>query len=333
MKNQNFFFNFQSQADAPSASYHPHCLVPTNSYYLPPSSQFSQDKKYNFYQNPLPYNNFFPQTQIEYPHKTQNLNPQFPKFSTPQSRYAPHFRPNIITAKTDCNINKEDLKLWVERRKKNYPKQSKKDSKEEKNFQKDETEELVAPKLSQLEIKLRKKIKIMNSQFDKKGKIKEKYFHDLQNFVFEKNLQADQTNKISQKNAQIDPKAGPILENPEKNHLDKKNKKFKKKNKLKLQTNEKTIEKLIRENENTNEENYINDIIENIKLQQSEQNKEWESLLDFKGNSSAHHYKINNLTRSLILDEIYKEKTFILQGLHFLAQENHLDKEDEKIMD
>lgn len=322
MKNQKFW-SYSNQNDATYASCHPH-FSPANSYYFPHHSYFPQENQVNLHKITFFQNDFAPQTQNEYPYKTQNFRPPLSKFTTPHSRYAP-LQTSMINTNSDSDINKEDIKLWVERRKNNYPRQSKKLIKEDEKLKNDEIEE-ISPKLSQLEIKLRKKLKIMTSHFDKKGKIKEKYWHDLQNFIYEKDFLREQSKKISQKNHEID-----LQESPDKRNLDnKKNKKFMKKKKFKLQNSEKTIENLIKENETSKEVSYKDEIIENIKLQQSDQQKELESLLDLKGNYFSHHYKINNLTRSLVLDEIYKEKTFILQGLHFLAQENIMEDKEEK---
>ena len=435
----------------PPNSYPP---FPNNSPYQPsyPNNYRNNQTPSNYYPNqpqshhPFQYNNRNPhynnnsnnyqkQNFNRNNQKNNNFNNSSNNFSRNPHLNVENYKPSMLKSEVPV-ISKEEIKLWVERRKKNYP------CKRiiEKN------EEDTSPKLSQLETKLRKKLKIINSQFDRKSRIKEKYWNDLKYFMYENNVKSikeyDKTTKGKRKREDdgkfgkefedfkekideieknqdfINNDKGRNFQRNRKNHekydknidrnekfrkndenfeninkkeensektenlenlennenlektdenFEKNNENFQKnqsektekfneinenhenglfhhikshKNSRKSQKNEKYIAKLQEKFQNdkkigdlepipseSEDCERIDEIVNRIKSRQIEEDIELKAYLDYKTNSAQHRYQLNSLTTNLVLDEIYKERSIIMQCFRYIIEEDFFMKE------
>ena len=301
------------------------------------------------------YNNPYPNPHQFMPPRNRNTRP-FPnnngqQFKNQNNRHFPK-KPY------ESMENKEEIKLWVERRKKNYP-----GAKNIEETKRKEEEGIVSPKMSQLETKLRKKIKILNSQFDRTARIKEKYWNDLKYFLYDKGN--NNSTNIKQKQGKNDEKheitaekyeehpeeLGEILENTletnerhENNwnthdgnngHINDMNQqrtiKNQDKNTRKQRKQQKFLEKMQEKIKNKEqcigdlepiEDDKLDEIISNIKARQEEDSHDLQSFLESKTNSAQHRYRLNTLTTNLVLDEIFKERSIILQCFRYIVKED-----------
>jgi len=209
MNNQYNQYNYYPQGPQPP-------------FYNPNHANFNNNMNNGYYnqQNPYPQTQFYNNNQRNYQnqgnfqqkasnfnnfHNSNNNFNGFNQFHNQNNKNNGLYQKNRpfgnrkferkAEEKCENKENKEEIKLWVERRKKNYPGQK---NEEKKAFElkiKEEGGEITNPKLSQLETKLRKKIKILNSQCDRKSRIKEKYWNDLKYFMYDKGNNANNNSR------------------------------------------------------------------------------------------------------------------------------------------
>lgn len=362
--NNNHINPFNQKNPYPNYQGFQNNFPPNNPNYLPNYNQ-NMHFQYNNNQNPYiqhqnrmppPNYNRYNNVQNNQNHYNQNRNNFHPSMQRNQQQYYNNNSTNNRNYKDNQNKitkkpeeilqNKEEIKLWVQNRKRNYPSKQNEERKARENISKEEGGDVVSPKLSQLETKLRKKIKILNSQFDNKSRIKEKYWNDLKYFMYMSDNNPQNNEKSKPKDiikTEDDNIPEDLKKNEENNEQmiiktqdkpsknQRKKKKYLEKMQKKLFNTEKTIGELENLEEKPEEEKEkIEEIIANIKSRQTEENNDLQAYLKFKTNSAQHRYKLNTLTTNLVLDEIFKERSIILQCFRYLAKENLLENEEVK---
>ena len=73
----------------------------------------------------------------------------------------------------------------------------------------------------------------------------------------------------------------------------------------------------------------VDAIIESLRKKQKLENDEYKDFFNYKSNNAYHRYRVNTLLTNLTIDEIYKERTVILQILRYLVNENFFQENEE----
>lgn len=303
------------------------------------------------------YNNYYPASNNYYNNNYQNTNSNYPPNQYNQNRkniFNPNtndnskkqgnfsfenqrnFGSNFKKQTAEENIeNKEEIKLWVERRKSNYPSKLNIERKKLTEEQQKEEGEILSPMLSKLETKLRRKLRVINSQFDKTERLKSKCYNDLKYFINEINTCESiyknyKVNNFDERREEIEhEKEGPDHNEREENEDGRsfgvQRKRIRKKGKEKKQNvvnNVKLIKEIGGNRPHTDNEEKIEEIIASLKQKQKEENDELDQFKNRRSYGGNYKYKANTLTANLLLEEIFKERSIILQTLRYIKKEN-----------
>ncbi|EAR92112.1 nuclear fragile X mental retardation-interacting protein (macronuclear) [Tetrahymena thermophila SB210] len=111
------------------------------------------------------------------------------------------------------------------------------------------------------------------------------------------------------------------------------------KNKKKRRNDHENIEDEDQENSNNvsnragqfSEKEKINEMINELKEKRDKYSQELDLSFNYKSNSSNFRYKANTLLTNLVLDEIYRERNYLLQAIRYIVSNNFFDEQAENV--
>lgn len=74
----------------------------------------------------------------------------------------------------------------------------------------------------------------------------------------------------------------------------------------------------------------IAEMVSELKEKRDKYADEIEGVLSYKQNSSNFRYKTNTLLTNLVLDEIYRERNYLLQAIRFIVENKFFDEAEAK---
>ncbi|KAL4509254.1 hypothetical protein ABPG72_018185 [Tetrahymena utriculariae] len=81
----------------------------------------------------------------------------------------------------------------------------------------------------------------------------------------------------------------------------------------------------------SSEKDKINEMINGLKEKRDKYSQELDLAFNYKSNSSNFRYKTNTLLTNLVLDEIYRERNYLLQAIRYIVTNNFFDEQVDNV--